>query len=180
MGLRPTRGGMKIASLLLSADDRKANRRLFLGTVGQASLPVGHVGQPFQAVILTGWKAGPTGAPPFLNRFALAHVADSLARLRLVSTPERFRVLCGARGSKRSRERRRSRIDDRQGRLPHYSKKKGRTDKEMAGAVHTVCHLGRRAEPEGGFDSTYVGSALTRQESDSGAVIQTDRRAAPA
>ncbi len=33
--------------------------------VGQASPPVEHVGQPFQAVVLTGWKAGPTGAPPF-------------------------------------------------------------------------------------------------------------------
>src|SRR5215472_9697405 len=30
--------------------------------VGQASLPANDVGQPFQAVSLTGWKAGPTAA----------------------------------------------------------------------------------------------------------------------
>ncbi len=47
--------------------------------VGQASPVVDHVGQPFQAVVLTGWKAGPTGAALF--------------------TPERSRQRTGHRGT---------------------------------------------------------------------------------
>ncbi len=49
--------------------------------VGQASLPVDDVGQPFQAVVLTGWKAGPT-----------VSLARATYQLWNCATAENFRI----------------------------------------------------------------------------------------
>src|SRR5215472_14893237 len=49
--------------------------------VGQASLPANEVGQPFQAVTLTGWKAGPTNALAASGGEAQLDTNERLAQL---------------------------------------------------------------------------------------------------
>jgi predicted ATPase/class 3 adenylate cyclase len=48
---------------------------------GQAPLPVGEVGQPFQAVSLTGWKAGPTKASTAGDADPQLETSEHLAQL---------------------------------------------------------------------------------------------------